>query len=89
MFDEFKSKNPHRCAERKEVCKTLMALRLTSRELEQIARRSLSRTFCLWPSLESWKKLHSISAREDLRVYLQVIAFEDYPDRSNFNCWDD
>lgn len=89
IFDESKPKNPHRVAEHKEMCKILMALRLTCRELEEIARRSLFRTFCLWPSLESWKKLHSISTSEKLRVHLQVIAFEDYPDRSNFDYWDD
>lgn len=89
FFDESEPQKPHRVAEHKEMCKTLMALRLTCRELEEIARRPLFRTFCLWPSLKSWKKLHSIMASEQVRVYLQILAFENYPDRSIFNCWED
>lgn len=86
LFDESKPKKPHRVAKHKAMCKTLMTLRLTCREFEQIASRPLFRTFCLWPSLESWKKLLSIGASEKLRVHLQILAFEDYPDRSHFNC---
>lgn len=63
-----------------------MALRLTCREFEEIASRPLFRTFSLWPSLESWKKFFSIGASEKVRVHVQIIAFEEYPDLSDFNC---
>lgn len=86
LLDESKPKKSHQAVKHKEMCKTLAAIRLTCKELEEIARRPLFRTFCLSPSLESWKKLLSISASEKLRVHLQILAFEDYHDRSNSNC---
>lgn len=90
FLDESEPQKPHRFAEHsREMCKTFMALRLTCRELEEIARRPLFRTFCLWRSLQSWKKLHSIMASEKVRVHLQILAFENYLDRINFNCWED
>lgn len=82
LLDESRPKKSHQAVKHKEMCKTLMALRLTCRELEEIASRPLFRTFCLWPSMESWKKLLSISASEKVRVHLQIMAFEDDNDRS-------
>ncbi len=77
LLDESKPKKPHQVAKHKEMCKVLIALRLTCRKFEEIASRPLFRTFCLSPTLESWTKLLSIAASEKVRVHLQIIAFED------------
>ena len=60
LLDESEPRKPCDLRKHREMCKTLMALRLTCKELEEVATRQLFRTFCLSPSLDSWLKLHTI-----------------------------
>lgn len=64
-----------------------MALRLTCKELEEIANRQLFRTFCLSPSLESWVKLHTIANSREFQGYLRILALERQNDPEKFFFW--
>lgn len=77
------------CAEKhREMCTTLMAIRLTCKGLEEIATSQLFRTFCLSPSWESWKKFHAIAASKRFRAHLQNLAFERHYDCGKFYSYD-
>ena len=89
LLDECEPEKPYWAEKHREMCETLMAIRLTCKELEEIATRQLFRTFCLSPSLKSWMKLHTIVASQKLRVHLQILALERHQDRSNFSSWDE
>lgn len=87
LLDECEPEKPYWAEKHREMGETLMAIRLTCKELEEIATRQLFRTFCLSPSLKSWMKLHTIAASQKLRVHLQILALERHPDLSIFNSW--
>lgn len=89
LLDECEPEKPYWAEKHREMCETLMAIRLTCKELEEIATRQLFRTFCLSPSLKSWMKLHTIVASQILRMHLQILALERHQDHSNFNSWDE
>lgn len=61
-----------------------MALRLTCKELEEVATRQLFRTFCLSPSLDSWLKLHTIANSRKFQGHLEILALERQNDSENF-----
>lgn len=88
LLDECEPEMPYWAEKHREMCSTLMALRLTCRELEEIATGQLFRTFCLSPSWQSWKKFHTVATSEKLRAHLQTLAFERHHDRRNFHSWD-
>lgn len=87
LLDESEPSKPYDFRRHREMCKTLMALRLTCKELEEIAIRQLFRTFCLSPSLESWIKLHTIANSQKLQVYLQILALERQKDPDKMISW--
>lgn len=87
LLDECEPEQPYWAEKHREMCRTLMALRLTCRELEEIATSQLFRTFCLSPSWESWKNFHTIATSEKLRAHLQTLALERHYDRRNFRSW--
>lgn len=76
LIDKSRSTEPHNAKMHREMCKTLMALRLSCKDLEAIATRKLFQIFCLSPSLQSWVKLHLIAKCQRLRVNLQILALE-------------
>lgn len=84
LLDESEPRKPCDLREHREMCKTLMALRLTCKELEEIATRQLFRTFCLSPSLDSWLKLHTIANSRKFQGHLEILALERQNDPENF-----
>lgn len=87
-LDECEPEMPYWAEKHREMCRTLMSLRLTCRELEEIATGQLFQTFCLSPSWQSWKKFHTVATSEKLRRHLQTLALERHHDRRNFQSWD-
>lgn len=87
LLDECKPEKPYWAEKHREMCSTLMALRLTCRELEKIVTGMLFRTFCLSPSLESWNKFYTVATSEKFRAHLQTLALERHHDRNNFHSW--
>lgn len=67
---------PHRDDKMREIAKTLMALRLTSRRFNPIAARKLFRHFSLVISNPSWAKLHCIARHPDFAKYLREMTIE-------------
>lgn len=53
LVDECQPLKPYWAKKHKDLCETLMALRLTRKQLDRIATRQLFRTFCLSPSWKS------------------------------------
>ena len=88
LLDECEPERPYWAEKHREMCSTLMALRLTCRKLGEIATGQLFRTFCLSPSWESWNKFHTVATSEKFRAHLQTLALERHYDRKNFNSWD-
>lgn len=82
--DESEPRKPCDLRKHREMCKTLMALRLTCKELEEIATRQLFRTFCLSPFLDSWLKLHTIANSRKFQGHLEILALERQNDPENF-----
>ena len=60
----------------RQMIKALMALRLTSKLLGEIALPQLFKTFCLLPSLESWLKLCYIATIDNFGKHLETLALE-------------
>lgn len=88
LLDECEPEMPYWAEKHREMCRALMAVRLTCRELEEIATCHLFRTFCLSPSWESWMKFHTVATSEKFRGHLQTLALERHHDRRNFHSWD-
>lgn len=88
LLNECEPKMPYWAKKHREMCKTLMALRLTCRKLEEIATGQLFRTFCLLPLWQSWKKFHTVATSEKLGAHLQTLALERHHDRKNFQSWE-
>lgn len=60
----------------RKMCKALMALRLTCKELGNIATPQLFRTLYVSPPRVSWFNAHRLVADQKLRVHLQTLAFD-------------
>lgn len=76
LLDESGPRKPYDFEKHRKMCKKLMALRLTCKELEEIAKRQLFRTFYLLPSLKSWVKLHTIANSRKFQGHLKILALE-------------
>lgn len=75
-LDESDPEKPFEFDKHREMCRAMMALRLTCRSLDKIAIRHLFHTYCLSPSLRSWLNLCNIAAFERFGGHLQTLALE-------------
>lgn len=80
LLDESDTEMPLEIDKHRKMCKALMALRLTCKELDGIATRQLFRTLYVSPSRVSWLNVHTVVANQELRVHLQTLAFDRYTD---------
>lgn len=76
LLDESEQEKPFEIHRHREMCKALMALRLTCKELEGITTGQLFRTLSLSSSWDSWSKLHTVAANQKFRVHLQTLALD-------------
>lgn len=77
VFEDIGDMNPpHRDDKIREIGKTLMALRLTSRRFNPIAARQLFRHFFLVINNRSWAKLRCIAQHPDFAKHLREITIE-------------
>lgn len=86
IFDflyELDAEMPLDIDEHRNMCDALMALRLTCRELGDIATRQLFRTLYVSPSRVSWLRAHTVAADPVLREHLQTLAFDRFTDRAS------
>lgn len=75
-LDESDPERPFEFDKHREMCRAMMALRLTCRSLDKIAICHLFHTYCLSPSLGSWLNLCNIAAFERFGAHLQILALE-------------
>lgn len=68
LLDESELEKPNEVEKHRELCKQLMALRLTCERLAEIATRQLSRTFYLSPYLES--SFEAVRSWTKIRPYI-------------------
>lgn len=80
LLDESDAEKPHEVEKHREMCRALMALRLTCKELEEIATRQLFRTFCFSSCSESWLKLEKIASNQKFGMHLQTLALDNRND---------
>lgn len=80
LLDESDAEMKLEIDKHRKMCKALMALRLTCKELDGIATRQLFRTLHMSPSRVSWLNVHTVVANQELRVHLQTLAFDRYTD---------
>lgn len=80
LLDESDVEMPLEIDKHRKMCKALMALRLTCKELGDIATRQLFRTLYVSPSRRSWLNAHTVAANQELRVHLQTLAIDRYTD---------
>lgn len=78
VFEDMGDSNPpHRDDKIREIAKTLMALRLTSRRFNPLAAKQLFRHFFLVViNNRSWAKLHCIAQHPDFAKHLREITIE-------------
>lgn len=80
LLDEADAKKGHDVEKHREMCRALMALRLTCKELEEVATRQLFRTFCFSGCSESWLKLEKIAFNQKFGVHLQTLVLDNRND---------
>lgn len=83
LLDESGAEMPLEIDKHRKLCKALMALRLTCKELGDIATRQLFRTLYVSSSRLSWLNAHMVMENQELRVHLQTLAFDRYTDRAS------